>query len=202
MCHPILRAVQVRSAGTSQAREDPTVMLPKQPGRARGSARAWTGLGLLHVPLPSSPQPRRAQHFSPCPSLPSPPQVLLLGAPPAAGSAGSSRAGHHLHHLHGACGGQHVLPHHGVPNLQSRLVPPALHPGRSPPLTLRARQLLSSTRARSPLTACVPAAGTRHVCRHSLLPVPHMQRQDTVLSRDVPHGDPNPSQVGIPLPCS
>ncbi|KAI6077345.1 PHD finger protein 7-like protein [Aix galericulata] len=70
---------------------------------------------------------------------------------------------------------------------------------------IQARQLLSSTRARSLLTACVPAAGTCRVCRHCLLPVSHLQRQVAVLFRDVQHGDPrdpSPIQVGIPLPCS
>ena len=63
------------------------------------------------------------------------PQVLLQGAPPAAGSGGSAGAGHDLHRLYGARGGQHVLQHHAVPSLPTRLVPPGLHPGRSPLLT-------------------------------------------------------------------
>ncbi|CAM9393953.1 unnamed protein product [Bubo scandiacus] len=74
-------------------------------------------------------------------------QVLLQGAPPRAGGGGSSREGHRLPHLPGACGGQKVLPHHGVPRLQTRLVPPGLHPGRSRSLTPGAWQELGSTRA-------------------------------------------------------
>ncbi|CAM9576921.1 unnamed protein product, partial [Bubo scandiacus] len=82
---------------------------------------------------------------SPIPSLF--PQVLLQGAPPRAGGGGGSREGHCLHHLPGACGGQKVLLHHGVPGLQRRLVPQGLHPGRSRSLTPRTRQALGSTRA-------------------------------------------------------
>ena len=77
------------------------------------------------------------------------PQVLLLGAPPAADSGGSARARHDLHHLHGPRGGQQVIQHHGVPILPTRLVPPGLHPGTSPPLAQREWQVLSSTRPRS-----------------------------------------------------
>ncbi|PKU31396.1 hypothetical protein llap_18299 [Limosa lapponica baueri] len=36
-------------------------------------------------------------------------QVLLLGAPPRAGSGGSSGGGHCVPHLSGPCGGQEVL---------------------------------------------------------------------------------------------
>ncbi|KAK4815083.1 hypothetical protein QYF61_015566, partial [Mycteria americana] len=89
----------------------------------------------------------RTQHFSPHPSLSSSAQVLLLGAPPRAGSGGGSGGEHHLPHLPGTCGGQKVLQHHGVPSVQTRLVPQGLHPGRSRSLAPGARQALSSTRA-------------------------------------------------------
>ena len=52
-----------------------------------------------------------------------------------------------MSHLPGACGGQKFLPHHGVPRLQTRLVPQGLHPGRSRSLTPGTRQALGSTRA-------------------------------------------------------
>ena len=73
-------------------------------------------------------------------------QILLFGAPSSPGSSGSSTSRHQLHHVHGACGGHCVLPHHGVSSVQTHLVPPGLHPGRSPPLTLQAHLVLSSTR--------------------------------------------------------
>ena len=73
------------------------------------------------------------------------PQVLLLGASSASGSGGSAGPGHDLHHLHGAHGREQIVLHHGVPSLQTRLVSPGLHPGRSSPLTQQAQQMLSST---------------------------------------------------------
>lgn len=67
------------------------------------------------------------------------PQVLLLAVLSRAGRAGHSRAEQHLPHLPGPRGGHKVLPHHGVPRVPTRLVPPELHPGRSHP---RRRRLL------------------------------------------------------------
>lgn len=60
------------------------------------------------------------------------PQLILLGAPPAADRGGASGGGYHIHYLHGTGGGQDLLNHHGVPLLQACLVPPWLHPGRRP----------------------------------------------------------------------
>ena len=139
-------------------------------------------------------------------TLPIPPiflQVLLLGAPPAAGSGGSTDAGHDLHHLHGARGGQQVVQHHGVPILPTRLVPPGLHPGRSPPLPSsrghRRRSAAPGPAHAHP--ARVSAAGTGHACWHLLLPVPPLQRQGLVSSRHGHYGDPNPIQVGVFQPA-
>ena len=147
MCHPVLWAVQVRAAGPrAGASSSSSPLLSAVDAQVRNPQghfpaayhshshshspspdRVW---GSFTAPLPSSPSPGKdsALLTSPRPSLPSSPQVLLLGAPPRAGSAGHSRAEQHLHHLPGPRGGQEVLPHHGVPSMPTRLVPPELHP--------------------------------------------------------------------------
>ena len=149
MHHPILWAAQVRAVSSSQAAVPPC---PSQGGtrsdtsqhparaRARARAQAWRSFLVLCPPHSTS---HHAHPFCP------PAQVLLLGASPSAGSRGSSIAEHRLRHLPGARGGQHVLPHHGVPRVQTGLVPPGLHQGRSPPLAPWARLVLSSSQPRS-----------------------------------------------------
>ena len=135
MCHPVLWAAQVRAVSSSQAREEPAATaassLP-EPGPGAPACCSALLAVLLTVPITCV--------F---------PQVLLLRAPPATGSGGSSIPRHRLRHLPGAPGGQHVLPDPEVPSVQAHLVPPPLHPGRSPPLTLRPRPALSSTRPHS-----------------------------------------------------
>ena len=168
----------------------------QQPDRAR--ARAWASYVVLCPPRSTS-HLAHPFHF---------PQVLLLGAPPSAGNSGSSRRRHHLPHLLGACGGQLVLPHHGVPNVPTCLVPPGLHPGRSPPLTLQARMVKAAPgtawRSVAPgtththTTYASPAA-TGLECWRFLLLLPRLSRQRSVLSRNGHHGDTNPSQVGVLL---
>ena len=113
---------------------------------ARSGARAWRS---FLVPCPPHSTSHHAHPFCP------PVQVLLLGASPSAGSGGSSIAEHHLRHLPGARGGRHVLPDHGVPGVQTGLVPPGLHQGRSPPLAPWAWPVLSSSQPRSRSCSCL-----------------------------------------------
>ena len=151
MHHPILWAAQVRAVSSSSQAAVPACSsqggtssdTSQHPARAR--AQAWRAFLVLSPPRSTSPH---AHPFCP------PAQVLLLGASPSAGSGGSSNAEHRLRHLPGARGGQHVLPHHGVPGVQTGLVPPGLHQGRSPPLALWARPVLSSTPPRSRSHLC------------------------------------------------
>ena len=210
MHHPVLWALQVRAAspcGGGSSHSVPTLQhWSKKKGTRSDTSqclvtgRARDGQGLRLSP----PRHRRGRthHFPPHPSLSSSPQVLLLGAPPRAGSAGCSGGDHHLPHLHGLCGAQKVLQHHGVPSLQTRLVPQGLHPGRSRSLAAGARQALSSTRACLTHAPYVSPAGTGSARWHFLLPVPSMQRQGKIYFGYAQHGDPNPFQVGVRLPGS
>ena len=87
--------------------------------------------------------------------------------------------------------------------MHTGLVPPELHPGRSPPLALQSPQVLSGTRPRSHSGClCVTAAGTGHERWHSALPMSRLQRQDAVPDANAHPRDPNPSQVGAFLPPS
>ena len=49
-------------------------------------------------------------------------------------------------------------------------------------------------------TACASPAATGLECWRLVLPVPQLSGHPPVLSRDVPHGDPYPTQVGVHLP--
>ena len=125
-------AVSTRQSSEERAATAPSSLTEPEPRPGAPSCSSALLAALLTLPIP-----------------PIFPQVLLLGAPPAAGSGGSAGAGHDLHHLHGARGGQQVVLHHGVPSLPTSLVPPGLHPGRSPPLAPGVQQALSSTRPSS-----------------------------------------------------
>ena len=140
MRHPVLWLAKVRAVSSSQDREEPRRLPPSslpepepepEPGPGPGAPSWSTALhpSLLTMPIPST--------F---------PQVLLLGASPSTDRSGSSSRRHLLRHLPGDRGGLPVLPHPGVPSVHTHLVPPGLHPGRSPPLALQARLVLSSTR--------------------------------------------------------
>ena len=143
MRHAVLWAAQVRAVSSSQAAVPPCSSQGRpcsHTSQHPARAQAWCSFLVLCPPHSTS---HLAHPFCP------PAQVLLLGASPSAGSGGSSIAEHRLRHLPGARGGQHVLPHHGVPRVQTGLVPPGLHQGRSPPLARWARPVLSSTQPRS-----------------------------------------------------
>ena len=155
MRHPVLWLAQVRAVSSSQDREEPRRLPPSslpepepepepvpepepEPGPGPGpgpGAPSWsTALhpSLLTMPIPST--------F---------PQVLLLGASPSTDRSDSSSKRHHLRLVPADRGERCILPHPGVPSVQTCLVPPGLRPGRSPPLSLRLRPALSSTRPRS-----------------------------------------------------
>lgn len=70
MCHPVLWAVQVRAASTSQAREDPTLVLPSslaEPEAAPEPGWAWGSFTLLCPPRHSRGRPSTSHLALPFP---------------------------------------------------------------------------------------------------------------------------------------
>ena len=144
MRHPVLWLAKVRAVSSSQDREEPRRLPPSSLPEPEPEPEPEPGPG----PGPGAPSWSTALHPSlltmPIPSTF--PQVLLLGASPSTDRSDSSSKRHHLRLVPADRGERCILPHPGVPSVQTCLVPPGLRPGRSPPLTLQARLVLSSTR--------------------------------------------------------